>query len=64
VLRVHREKLAAILKHESKTRHDDPAAHPAIIALYQRDHVAFIIRSAHVNRIALIEQPGCRLRLV
>src|SRR5213083_2003773 len=56
VLRVHREKFAAILKHESKTRHDYPAAHPAIIALYQRYHVAFIIRSAQVNRIALIER--------
>src|SRR4029450_7351571 len=47
VLRVHREKLAAILKHESKTRHDDPATHPAIIALDERDHVALIISSAH-----------------
>src|SRR5213593_4703115 len=42
VLRVHREKFTAILKHESKTGHYDPAAHPAIIALYQRHHVAFI----------------------
>src|SRR5438046_4474025 len=56
VLRVHREKFSAIVKHESKTWHDDPAAHPAIIALYQRHHVAFIIRSAQVNRIALIER--------
>src|SRR6516165_9759584 len=54
VLRVHREKLASILKHESKTRHDNPAAHAAIITLNQRHHVAFIICSAHVNRIALI----------
>src|SRR4029077_1389524 len=42
VLRIHREKLAAILKHESKTRYNDPAAHPAIIALDERHHVAFI----------------------
>src|SRR5580765_2722828 len=54
VLWVHRKKLAAILKHESKTRHNDPAAHPAIIALDERHHVAFIVRSAHVNRVAII----------
>src|SRR5205814_10530333 len=36
VLRVHRKKLTPILKLESKTRHHDPAAHPAILALYQR----------------------------
>src|SRR5262245_41217530 len=33
VIGIHRKKLAAILKHESKSGHDDPAAHPAIIAL-------------------------------
>src|SRR5262249_27157693 len=38
VLRVHREKFSAILKHESQTRHNDPTAHPAIIALNERDH--------------------------
>ena len=56
VLRVHREKFAAILKHESKTRHNDAAAHAAIIALNERDHVAFVIRRAHVDRIAMIER--------
>src|SRR5258707_1491529 len=54
VLRVHREKLAAILKHESKTGNPNPAAHPAIIALDERHHVAFIVRGAHVNRVAII----------
>src|SRR3954447_2814273 len=39
VLRVHREKFAAILKHETQTWHNDPAAHAAIIALNERDHV-------------------------
>src|SRR6187200_2634678 len=54
VLRIHREKLASILKHESESRHYNPAAHPAIIALDKRHHVAFIIGSAHVNLIAVI----------
>src|SRR6478609_7858596 len=48
VLWVHREKLAAILKHESETRHHDPTAHPAIIALDERDHIAVFIGGAHV----------------
>src|SRR5205807_9743543 len=56
VLRVHREKFAAILKHESKTRHDDAAAHPAIIAFDERDHVAFVVSRAEINGVALIEQ--------
>src|SRR6478752_2177900 len=56
VLRVHREKLAAILKHETESRHYDPTAHPAIIALDERDHVAFIIRSAHINRVAIVDK--------
>src|SRR6476659_4696800 len=56
MLWVHRKKLTAILKHKSKTRHHDPAAHPAIIALDERDHVAFIVRGAHVNRVALIKR--------
>jgi hypothetical protein len=56
VLRVHREKLTAILKHETKSRHYDPTAHPAIIALDERDHIAFIIRSAHINRVAIVDK--------
>src|SRR5215471_9327258 len=33
VLWVHREQFSAVLKHESKIRYDNPAAHPPIIAL-------------------------------
>ena len=55
VSRFHRKQFAAILKHESEFRHDDAAAHPAVIALNERDHVAFIIGRTHVNRVALIE---------
>src|SRR4029077_9332996 len=39
VLRVHREKLAAILKHEPQAGHDDTAAHSTIIALDERYHI-------------------------
>ena len=56
VARLHREKLAAILKHEAEPGHDDAAAHAAIIALNERYHVAFVIGGAHVNRVALLER--------
>ena len=56
VLRVHGKKFAPILKHEAKTRHDDPTAHAAIITLDERDHIAFIVRRAEINRVALIQQ--------
>src|SRR5215475_8379750 len=55
VVWIHGEKLTAILKHESKTGHHNTAAHSAIIALNQRDHVAFIISRTHVNRVTLVE---------
>src|SRR5229473_7308091 len=54
VARFHREKFAAIMKHESESRHYDAASHPAIIALNERDHVAFIVGRAHVNRVAVV----------
>ena len=43
--------------------HDDAAAHAAVIALNEADHVAFVIGRAHVNRVALIERrnPGVGL---
>src|SRR6476620_4516765 len=63
VLRIHRKKLTAILQHKSKARNDDPAAHSAIIALYERHYVAFIIGRAHANRIALIERRVAGFRL-
>src|SRR5207247_5696308 len=56
VSRLQGKKFATILKHEPEAGHDDTAAHPAIIALNERDHVAFIIRSAHVNCVALLER--------
>src|SRR5215472_11412126 len=52
VLRVHREKFAAVLKHEAKTRYDNAAAHSAIIALDERDHVALVVSRAEINGIA------------
>src|SRR6266404_9838876 len=36
---IHRKKFTTILKHEAEAGHHDPAAHAAIIALNQRDHV-------------------------
>src|SRR5882724_12911749 len=56
VSRLHREKFAPILKHESKPRHDNAAAHASIIALNQANHVAFVIRGAEVDRVALIQR--------
>jgi hypothetical protein len=56
VSRIHREKFATILKHESETRHDNATAHPAVVALNERNHVALIIGGAHVNRVPLIER--------
>src|SRR5438105_2208599 len=58
VTRFHREKFAAILKHESESRHYDAASHPAIIALNERDHVAFIVGRAHVNSVAVVDLTG------
>src|SRR5437867_2055778 len=55
VRRLHRKKFATILKHKPEPRHDDPAAHPAIIALNQRHHVTLVVGGAQVNRVALIE---------
>src|SRR6267143_2424733 len=55
VIRIHRKKFTTILKHEPEAGHYDPAAHPAIIALNERHHVAFVISRAHVNRVPLIE---------
>src|SRR5438552_7005693 len=56
MLRIHREKFATVLKHEAESRHDDAAAHTAVIALDERDHVPFIIGGTQVNRVALIER--------
>src|SRR5437588_10348773 len=56
VSRIHRKKFAAILKHEAEAGHHDSAAHPAIIALNQRYHVALVISRAQVNRVPLIER--------
>ena len=58
----HREKFAAILKHEAEAGHDDAAAHAAIIALNERDHVAFIIGGAHINSVAVWKIASCRSR--
>src|SRR5438445_10465818 len=55
VIRFHREKLATILKHEAESRHNDPAAHAAVITLNERDHIALIVRRAHVNSVAVID---------
>jgi len=55
-VRVHRKKFAAILKHETESGHDDAAAHAAIVTLNERDHIAFVVGRAHVNRVALIER--------
>ena len=52
----HREKFAAILKHEAEARHDDAAAHAAIIALDEADHVAFVIGGAHVDGVAILQR--------
>src|SRR5438105_13839756 len=54
--RLHREKFAAILKHEAKSRYDDSAAHASVVALNEADHVAFVIGRAQINRVALIER--------
>src|SRR5438477_5022679 len=54
----HREKLATILKHEAESRHNNPAAHAAIIALNERDHIALIVRRAHVNSVAVFQHPA------
>src|SRR5207247_10661955 len=56
VSRIHGKKFTASLKHEAEARHYDPAAHPAIIALNQRHHVAFVISRAHVNRVAVVDR--------
>src|SRR5438034_10217383 len=56
VVRFHREKLAAILKHEAESRHYDPAAHAAVIALNERDHIALIVRRAHVDGVAVVQR--------
>src|SRR6266576_638820 len=56
VVWVHGKEFTTILKHESEARHDDTAAHPAIITLNERDHVALVIGSAHVDRVTLIER--------
>jgi len=56
VARLHREKFAAVLKHESEPGHDNAAAHAAVIALNERNHVAFVVGGAQVNRVALIER--------
>ena len=52
---IHGKKLAAILKHESESGYHDAAAHSAIVALYERDHVAFIIGGAQIDRVTLIQ---------
>src|SRR6266536_3834327 len=51
VIWVHREKFAASLKHESKPGHDNAAAHAAVVALNQANHVAFVIGGAVLIRV-------------
>jgi hypothetical protein len=53
--RIHGKEFATILKHESESRHHDAAAHSAIIALNERDHVAFIIGGTQIDRVTLIQ---------
>src|SRR6266513_1825593 len=55
VVGFHRDTLAAILKHEAESRHNDPTAHAAVITLNERDHIALIVRRAHVNSVAVID---------
>src|SRR5438045_9307905 len=56
MLRIHREKFATVLKHEAKAGNNNAAAHTAVIALDERDHVSFIIGGTQVNRVALIQR--------
>ena len=63
VARLHREKFAAILKHEAESGNNDAAAHPAIIALNQANHVALIIGGTEVNRVALIQRRISRIHM-
>ena len=58
VARLHREKFAAILKHEAEPGNNNTAAHPAIIALDETDHVPFVISGAEVNRVAAVNLTG------
>src|SRR5207244_12632967 len=55
VTRIHRKKFTAILKHETQTKHYDPAAHAAIIALYERYHVALLASCAVLKRMDLLD---------
>ena len=52
VIRIHRKKFATILKHEAKSTYNNAAAHAAIIALDEADHVPFVVGGAEVNRVA------------
>ena len=56
VARLHRKQLAAILEHEPESGNDDAAAHSAIIALDEADHVALVIGGAEVDRVAVFQR--------
>src|SRR5437016_14009219 len=51
VTRIHREKFAAILKHQPESGHDDAAAHAAVDALDQAYYVTFVIDRRKINRV-------------
>src|SRR5438045_4632827 len=54
--RLHREKLATILKHEAESRYNDSAAHAAIVTLNERFHITLVVRRAHVNGVAVVDR--------
>ena len=52
----HRENLTPVLKTEPQPGHSDTAAHTAVVALDERDHVTLSVGRAQVDSVAVIDR--------